>query len=438
MVKTKISEAGRINRAIPPVIKEPVDFDIQLPPYEKFTLSNGVEVYFVNLGEEELLMVNWVFSAGNWFEEKKAVASATNYLMKNGTSQKTAFQLNEHFEYYGSYLSRSCHSETGEITLHCLNKHLNEVLPVVAEMITEAVYPEEELAIYSQNSQQRLKVGLQKNDFVAGRLIDSYLFGEKHPYGTYNNLEDYSALRREELVSFYNQYYKNGRCIIFAAGKIPRDLEQQLENNFGKLPIHSHRSAAKEIIHPLQPAAQKKYVITNDPNGVQAAIRIVRPFPNRLHPDFQKVLVLNNVFGGFFGSRLSNNIREDKGYTYGIYSYIMNQVKESGWMISTEAGREVSEATINEVYKEMQLLREEPVDEEELQMIRNYMIGTVLGDMDGPFQVIGRWKNLLLNGLDEAYFYKGIEIAKTITAEELQQLANKYLLPEEFYELVVV
>jgi len=438
MVKTKISEAGRINRAIPPVIKEPVEFDIKLPPCEKFTLSNGVEVYYVNLGEEELMMINWVFSAGNWFEEKKAVASATNYLMKNGTSQKTAFQLNEHFEYYGSYLSRSCHSETAEITLHCLNKHLNEVLPVVAEMITDAVYPEEELAIYSQNSQQRLKVGLQKNDFVAGRLIDSYLFGEKHPYGTYNNLEDYAALRREELVSFYNQYYKNGRCIIFAAGKIPADLEQQLENYFGKLPIHSYRSAGKEVIHPLQPAEQKKYVITNDPNGVQAAIRIVRPFPNRQHPDFQKVLVLNNVFGGFFGSRLSNNIREDKGYTYGIYSYIMNQVKESGWMISTEAGREVSEATISEVYKEMQLLREEPVDEEELQMIRNYMIGTVLGDMDGPFQVIGRWKNLLLNGLDEAYFYKGIEIAKTITAEELQQLANKYLQPEEFYELIVV
>ncbi len=438
MLKTKISEAGRINRAIPPPIKEPVEFDIKLPPCDKMTLSNGVEVYYVNLGEEDLLMINWVFSAGNWFEEKKAVASATNYLLKNGTSKKTAFQLNEHFEYYGSYLSRSCHSETAEITLHCLNKHLNEVLPVVAELITEAVYPEEELAIYSQNSQQRLKVGLQKNDFVAGRLIDSYLFGEKHPYGTYNNLEDYAALRREELVSFYNQYYKNGRCIIFAAGKIPGDLEQQLENYFGKLPIHSHRATGNEIIHPLQPSEQKKYVITNDPNGVQAAIRIVRPFPNRQHPDFQKVLVLNNVFGGFFGSRLSNNIREDKGYTYGIYSYIMNQVRESGWMISTEAGREVSEATINEVYKEMQLLREEPVDDEELQMIRNYMIGTVLGDMDGPFQVIGRWKNLLLNGLDEAYFYKGIEIARTITAEELQQLANKYLQPEEFYELVVV
>lgn len=421
-----------------PVIKEPVEFDIKLPPCKKTILSNGIEVYSVNLGTEDVVMVNWVFSAGNWFEEKKAVASATNYLLKNGTSQKSAFQLNEHFEYYGSYLTRTCHSETAEIVLHCLNKHIETVLPVVAEMITDSIFAEEELATYCQNTQQRLKVGLQKSDFVAGRLIDSFLFGENHPYGTYNNLEDYAALQRNDLVSFYNQFYKNGRCIIFVAGKIPVNLLEQLENSFGGLPIRSHTVTEKEVIHALQPNAQKKHFITNDANGVQAAIRIVRPFPNRHHPDFQKAMMLNNVFGGFFGSRLSTNIREDKGYTYGIYSYLMGQVKESGWMISTEAGREVCQATIDEVYKEMELLRNEPVDDEELQMIRNYMIGTVLGDLDGPFQVMARWKSLLLNGFDEHYFYKGIEIVKTVTAEELQQIANKYLHPEEFYELVVV
>ncbi len=421
-----------------PVIKEPVEFDIKLPPCEKITLSNGIEVYSVNLGTEEVVMVNWVFSAGNWFEEKKAVASATNYLLKNGTSQKSAFQLNEHFEYYGSYLTRACHSETAEIVLHCLNKHIETVLPVVAEMITDSIFAEEELATYCQNTQQRLKVGLQKSDFVAGRLIDSFLFGENHPYGTYNNLEDYAALQRNDLVSFYNQFYKNGRCVIFVAGKIPANLLEQLENSFGGLPIRSHKVTEKEVIHALQPNARKKHFITNDPNGVQAAIRIVRPFPNRHHPDFQKAMMLNNVFGGFFGSRLSTNIREDKGYTYGIYSYLMGQVKESGWMISTEAGREVCQATIDEVYKEMELLRNEPVDDEELQMIRNYMIGTVLGDLDGPFQVMARWKSLLLNGFDEHYFYKAIEIIKTVRPEELQQIANKYLHPEEFYELVVV
>ena len=180
-----------------------------------------------------------------------------------------------------------------------------------------------------------------------------------------------------------------------------------------------------------------KQRITNDPNGVQGAIRIARHFPNRHHPDFLKVQVLNSLFGGFFGSRLMANIREDKGYTYGIHSYIQNHIQQTAWMVSTEAGRDVCEPAIKEVYHEMKTLREELVDEEELLLVRNYMMGSILGDLDGPFQVIARWKNIILNELDESYFYNSINTIKTITAEELKQLAEKYLQPEQFYELVV-
>ena len=133
-----------------------------------------------------------------------------------------------------------------------------------------------------------------------------------------------------------------------------------------------------------------------------------------------------------------SNIREDKGYTYGIHSYLMNHVQRSGWMIATEAGKDVSEATVAEVYKEMKDLREELVDEEELQLVRNYMMGSILGDLDGPFQIIGRWKNLILNDLDDKYFYDSIQTIRGITAEELMQLAQKYLREEDYYELVVV
>ncbi|MFN5134289.1 MAG: M16 family metallopeptidase, partial [Chitinophagaceae bacterium] len=126
------------------------------------------------------------------------------------------------------------------------------------------------------------------------------------------------------------------------------------------------------------------------------------------------------------------------GYTYGIHSYVLNHINTTAWMISTEAGRDVCEATITEVYNEMEELRNELVDEEELQLVKNYLIGTILGDLDGPFHITGRWKNLILNGLDENYFYKSVETIKTITAEELKELANKYLMPEKFYELVVI
>lgn len=425
------------NRAIAPPIVDPVAFDISLPACKKYTLSNGIEVFAVDMGSEDTLMVNWVFYAGNWYETEKAVAAATNFMLKNGTTQRDAFEINEHFEYYGAYLNRACYNETAELTLHCLNKHIDELMPVVAELVTDSVFPEEELAIYKQNSQQRLKVNLAKSEFVAGRLIDAYLFGENHPYGKYMNLEDYAAVQRDDLVKFFDTYYRHGRCVIFVAGKLPPHLVNSLEQHFGKLPMKGHTAAATTVLHPLEPAAQKKYHIVNDTNGVQSAIRIARPFPNRLHPDFQKVLVLNNLFGGFFGSRLMTNIREDKGYTYGIYSYLMNFTSESGWIVSTEAGREVTEACIKEIYLEMQLLRDEPVDDEELMMTRNYMIGSILGDLDGPFQVIGRWKNMILNGVDADYFSRGIQIIKTVSAEELQELANKYLQPDSFYELVV-
>ncbi len=426
------------NRTIAPKIIDAVDFHLALPPYQKHVLKNGIEVYSINLGELDTLMVNFIFSAGNWFEEKNMVAATANHLLKNGTTNKNAFQINEHFEYYGSSLSRSCQSETAEIALHCLGKYANELLPVIAELITDSIFPQEELDIFKKNSQQRLQVSLKKSEFVAGRLIDAYLFGEQHPYGKYSSLQDYASLQQDEIKNFYQQYYQNGKCIIFVAGKLPKDIIEELDKNFGHLSLNAWNGDYKNMQHHVIHAKEKKYNITNDENGVQGSIRIARNFPNRHHPDFQKAGVLNNIFGGFFGSRLMANIREDKGYTYGIHSYLMNHIQQSGWIISTEAGKEVCGATIEEVYKEMKLLREELIDEEELQTARNFMIGSILGDLDGPFQVAGRWKNIILNNLDENYFYNGVNIIKTVSAEELLELANKYLQPEDFYELVVV
>jgi len=425
-----------LDRKIIPTIEEAVHFDLQLKNCDRFTLDNKVPVYAMNAGAQDVVMVEWVFDAGNWYDKQPMVAATTNFLIKNGTTSKTAYQINDFFEFHGAYLNRSCYNETASITLHCLSKHLETLLPVVREIIETSIFPEEELAIYIQNQKQRLSVNLQKCDFIANRLIDEYLFGINHPYGTYSNAEDYDALTTDAIKAFYKQYYLNGSCKIFVAGKMPTGYESMLNKAFGTLPLHADTPVVVE--HPIVTAAQKKVEIINDENGVQGAIRMARPFPNRHHPDFQKAHVLNTLFGGFFGSRLMSNIREDKGYTYGIHSYFQNHVHASAWMISTEAGRDVCAATITEVLKEMELLRNELVDMEELNLVRNYMIGSLLGDLDGPFQLIGRWKNYVLNGLDENYFYKSIETIKSVTPQELQRLANTYLQPDDFYELVVI
>lgn len=424
-----------LNRTIAPAIIDATDFNLKLKPYELFYLDNTVPVYAINGGAQDVLQIEMVFYAGNFFEKNNGVAAVTNYLLKNGTTTKNAFQLNEAFEYYGASCSRACYNETAVLSLHTLSKYADKLLPVMNDMLTNAVFPQEELDIFVQNYKQRLSVNLLKCEFIAGRKIDQLLYGEQHPYARFTNVADLDALDVETIKLFYKEYYLKGSCVIFVAGKLPQNIEQLLNENFGKLQLTKPTFEVKNII--TLPATEKKYRIENDVNAVQGAIRIAQPFPNRHHEDFKKTIVLNTVYGGYFGSRLMSNIREEKGYTYGIYSYLQNHLHESAWVISTEAGKDVCDATIEEIYKEMKGMREEMIDDEELSLVRNYMIGGILGDLDGPFHIIAKWKNIILNNLDEKYFYDSVDAIKNTSAEELQALAQKYLQPERFFELIV-
>ncbi len=425
-----------INRKVPPPIKDAVSFDLHLKPFDHFLLDNKIPVYAIEAGTQEVMQLELVFYAGNSYEDKKMVASATNAMLKNGTKNKTAFEISEAVDFYGAYLTANAYNETATVTLHCLTRHLPELLPLVHEILSEPVFPESELEIYKKNMKQRLEVNLKKCDVVAERLIDEYLYGPEHPYGKNSSVEAYDALNTGDLKKFFSEYYLNGSCIIFCAGLLPEDIAAQINSNFGSLSLTNEKPEEKKLI--AEPSKEKKFRIMNDPNGVQGAIRIARHFPDRHHADYQPVQVLNTLFGGFFGSRLMSNIREDKGYTYGIFSFIQNHIGETGLVISTEAGRDVCEAAIKEVYHEMKVLREEAVSQEELDLVKNYLMGTLLGDLDGPFHIIGRWKNIILNGLDEKYFYRFIETVRNITPETLKEMANKYYREEDFYELVVV
>ena len=424
-----------INRKIAPPIVEAVNYKLHLKPYHKFNLDNGVPVYSIHAGEQEVMQVELVYYAGNCYEDKMQVAASTNFLLKNGTKTRTALQINEAFEYYGAYCNRACYSETAVVSLHTLTKHIHHLLPVMTDMVQNSIFPEDELEIFKKNSQQKLMVSLQQAEFVANRKIDAYLFGKDHPYGKYSNVKDLKALNAQELKAFYKKYYLKGKLAIFVAGNLPVDIEKLLNDAFGKLTVKP--ADYKVDVLKTNPAKKKKYIIQNDKNAVQGAIRLAAPFPNRQHPDFKKSIILNTIFGGYFGSRLMRNIREEKGFTYGIHSYLQNHIQQSAWVISTEAGIDFCKATIEEVYKEMKILREKKITDDELNLVRNYMVGGILGDLDGPFQIMAKWKNIILNDTDEKYFYDSVKAIKETTAEELQHLAKTYLKPELFYELQV-
>jgi predicted Zn-dependent peptidase len=279
-------------------------------------------------------------------------------------------------------------------------------------------------------------VNLRQCEFVANQRIDALLFGDTHPYGRYSKIEKINEITREDLQPFYKSCYRLANTKIFMAGKVGDKEVASLNNVFGKLQLNA--SDRQQFAFPPAPHAEKVERVNNDPNGVQGAIRIGRLFPNRHHPDYTPMVVLNTMFGGYFGSRLMSNIREDKGYTYGIYSSLAPEINGGSFVIHTETGRDVIEQAIKEIYHEMDVLCSEAASDEELLLVKNYLLGGLLADLDGPFSILQRWRTLILNGFDEHYFNSNIQIYKSVTAAELQLLAQKYFQSGDFYQVVVV
>lgn len=432
----RIKQLSMLDRKTPPPIHDAIEFDFVLPPVTEEKLDNGTPLYWLNAGVQDVAEINWIFPAGLWYETRDAIAQATASLMKNGTSKRNAHAINEAFEFYGASIKVSAGNDHGVITLHTLTKHLPALLPVVHELITDSIFPEEELALYKQNTIQRLLVSLRESEFVANQKIDAMLFGENHPYGRFTKKDKIEALTRADLQAFHKQYYNLAGVKIFMAGKVGTAEVKLLNEIFGN--VTTAQSAAETAEAVLATDPEKKQRSMNDENGVQGAIRIGRLFPNRHHPDFPAMVVLNTLFGGYFGSRLMSNIREDKGYTYGIYSSLSPFINGGAMTIHTEVGRDVIDNAVKEIYHEMALLQNEPADDEELLLVKNYLLGNLLGDLDGPFSIMQRWRTLILNGLTIDHFNRNISVYKTVTAKELQALAQKYYNAADFHEVVVI
>ena len=425
------------DRTRPPQIQDAIEFDYPLQPINKTTLTNGTPLYWLSAGVQDVVEIDWVFPAGAWHESKPAVAAATAGLLKNGTSKHTAHQLHERLEYYGANLKVSPGNDFTIVSLYALTKDLPELLPVVLEILTDATFPEAEVEIHKQNAIQRLLVNLRQCEFVANQRIDAMLYGPEHPYGRYSRQEKIEALTRADVVSFYRQCYTLAGVRMFMGGKVGAQEVELLNTLFGHIVIDK-KPAANEPSFAIGPPTERIQHVENDAQGVQGAIRIGRIFPNRHHADFAPMVVLNTLFGGYFGSRLMSNIREDKGFTYGIYSSL-NPAQHGGDLtIHTEVGRPVIDAAVQEIYMEMERLRQEAPPEEELLLVKNFLLGGLLGDLDGPFQLLQRWRTLILNDMDESHFHRNVSIYKSITAEAVQALAVKYFDRQDYYEAVVI
>lgn len=424
-----------LNRKTPPVIHQATNFSFDLPPCETYDIGENLKLYAINAGTQPVISFQIYINKNISATNDVAIAKSATALMKSGTSSKTALQINEEIEQLGATLTSSQNNDYIIFKLQCLTKHFQSLVPLLFEIISDAQYPEDELEIYRQQAIQRMTINLKKSDFVANRTIDELIYGFNHPYGLYSVTQDYEKLSRQDLLSYHKKNVSLKNATFFLAGRYENDVLATLKNELEKL--EQEASVLQKIDLVEKPHTDKKHRVINDEVALQGAIRIANKFIPREHPDYIPMQFVNTLFGGYFGSRLMSNIREDKGYTYGIYSFIQQNKYSNSYIIATDVGKDVAEKAVAEVWNEMTRLKSEMVTEEELQLVKNYILGSLLGSLDGPFKIMSRWRSLILNGKNKSQFDSSIETFKTISAHEVQALANKYYQQDNFYDLIV-
>ncbi|MCO6476087.1 MAG: insulinase family protein [Phaeodactylibacter sp.] len=419
------------DRTTPPPIREVST--LRLPDIQEHRLDNGMPLYEICMGTQDVIKLELVFLAGRPFEKKQLAARATSSLLREGTRSFSAAQIAEQLDFYGCSLSLPFNLDTSNIILYSLNKHFGKLMPVLEEVLSAPSFPESELNAFIKRNQRRLEVDLAKNDIVAYRQITELIFGKAHPYGYNSFPETYGALRRDDLLEHFGRLYNSGNCMAFISGRSsPGIIAMANEYLSRAIPPGEPPRAS---FQPSREAPRTEKV--KRPGTVQAAIRIGRRLFNRNHEDYLGMYVLNTILGGYFGSRLMGNIREEKGYTYNIYSTLDSMLYDGYFYVGTEVGNEFVEDTLRQIYFEMARLQEEPVGEEELAMVRNYLMGNFLTMLDGPFNVSEVVRTQVVEGLPMSYFGKMAEAVRNITAGELQRLARQYLRREDMWEVVV-
>lgn len=406
---------------------------IELIKAEPFVLSNGLKVFSISGGEQDLVRIEFIFENVNYDPKKPLQSYATNAMLNDGTSELSSSEIADKIDYYGAFLQTDYSNDQSTVTLYSLNKHLSATLPIVKAIVSDSIFPQEEIDTLIRNQKQKLSVNLEKNDFLSRKIFNSVLFGNSL-YGYDIRSEDYDKLTRVHLQDYFSLAYQPENCTVIVSGKVTDKTLSLIDDLFGK-DWSGGRNISQNKFDFFPGSGQEHYVEKAD--ALQSAVRLGKIAINRSHFDFPGMQVLNTVLGGYFGSRLMANIREDKGYTYGIGSALVSMKNAGYFFIASEVGADVCSLALDEIYKEIELLKKEPVPEEELALVRNYMLGSMLGSLENAMSHADKFKNIYFSGLGYDYYEKYIRTVRSITPGELSELANKYLDWEGFEKVIV-
>ncbi|SKC13726.1 M16 family metallopeptidase [Dyadobacter psychrophilus] len=420
-----------IDRTIAPEFR--VINSVHLPDPQTYNLDNGTSLHVINIGDQPVIRLECIFEAGNWYEKEIGASFFAIKMLSEGTLTKTSAEISEAFDRIGAFTEMTHTADRIGIVVYALSRFLPDILPLVSELIHDAVFPQKEFQDLKNINIQNLRVNKEKNAYLATTAFRAKLFGSNHPYGQSQEEENIMSLSIEAIKEHYGQFVKNGKFTVVLAGQVTENDIKVVNEHLGTVNTESQISPVKDVPQPVYANVEE---LVERPDSVQSSIRMGRKLFNRHHPDYFKMLVTNEILGGYFGSRLMKNIREEKGLTYGISSHLVTLRKEGYYMIGTDVKKEFTQQTIDEIKKEIYRLQTELVGEEELQTVKNFMAGEFAGSLNTAFEVADRQKILLLDGLPTDFFKHYIEQIHATTSDDVLSMAVQYLQPEDMLTVI--
>ncbi|MGO1245473.1 MAG: M16 family metallopeptidase [Sphingobacterium sp.] len=399
------------------------------------TCKNGLKIFVFPADEMELIKAEFVFD--NIFNEpeKPLLNTCLNKMLKDGTTTRTSRQIAEEVDYLGAYLITEHSFDHASLTLYTLQRHITQLLPLVHDVLINSVFPETELDTFKRNNKQALQISLQKNEFLARKLFYNHLFGENR-YGITPTESSYDELNRSDLLALYRQQTQPSNCTLFLSGNITPEVLRQVREFFDYNWENTEALPPATSIHPFD-GFKSDFILDERKDALQSSIRYAMPSISRTHIDFPAVQFVNTMLGGYFGSRLMRNIREEKGYTYGISSANISLKHGGFFTLATDVGAAVTKATLHEIEQEFDNLRNIRASQEEISLVKNYMLGAVLGSVESIFSHADKFKTAYLSGMSLDYFNNHNEVIRTMDSDRAQQIANKYFDYDRLLKIVV-
>lgn len=410
-------------RSEAPAYQQSKTIDLVFP--KVITTENGGKIYLQDAVQDESVKIDFEWSAGSKFQSKRLVASFVNRMLLAGTLAKSARKIAEEIDFYGGYTQLECDKDHAGFTIYGLSNQMKHILPLVKDAILDAQFPEQQLAKELEIGKSKFQIEVEKVKVLARRKFNQEVFGANKPYGQVADLSDFDALKTQDLISFYNQYYKVIPH-VFVTGNVSEEVINLLKDWLGHYQAVSEKNEEFEEYH----SSVGQFHVAKE-GAIQTSIRVGRTLFDKNYPDYFNFQLLNTVLGGYFGSRLMSNIREDKGYTYGIGSGVSVLQDGAYFFVATEVASDVAENTLKEIKFEFERLRNEWIGEEELKRVKNYMLGEFLRQADGPIAQMEMFKNIFFNELKASYYHDFIQSIHTATTEDLRKVAQRYLNWEE-------